>query len=106
MTFSEAVCRAVYRIPRGKVATYGQIAAIAGKPRAARAVASAMRSGPRGMPWHRVLGAGGRIKLTGTNAMEQRLLLESEGIRLQGMSVSLATYGWRLSLNFKFHPVK
>jgi methylated-DNA-protein-cysteine methyltransferase related protein len=79
-------------IPRGKVATYGQVAAAAGFPGAARQVVWALRAG-RGLPWHRVVGAGGRIRLPGEAGLEQRLRLESEGVRLEGGRIRLEEFG-------------
>jgi methylated-DNA-protein-cysteine methyltransferase-like protein len=73
----------VRRIPRGKVATYGQVAKAAGFPGAARQVVWALR-GARGIPWHRVIGAGGKILLPGEAGMEQRIRLENEGVRFRG----------------------
>ena len=78
----------VRKIPRGKVATYGQVAAAAGFPGAARQVVRALRSF-RGLPWHRVLGAGGAIRVPGENALEQRLLLEMEGVAFRGRRVNM-----------------
>ena len=72
----------VRRIPRGKVATYGQVAKAAGFPGAARQVVWALR-GARGIPWHRVIGAGGKILLPGEAGMEQRIRLENEGVRFR-----------------------
>ena len=61
--FRGAVYRFVRTIPRGRVVTYGQIAALLGAPRAARAVGMAMRHCPAGLPWHRVVNARGGISL-------------------------------------------
>ncbi len=72
----------VRRIPRGKVATYGQVAKAAGFPGAARQVVWALR-GARGIPWHRVIGAGGKILLPGEAGLEQRIRLENEGVRFR-----------------------
>jgi alkylated DNA nucleotide flippase Atl1 len=76
----EAVIR---RIPQGKVSTYGAIARVAGLPKGARLVARVLHRG-FGLPWQRVLGAGGQIKLHGDSAVEQRLRLEAEGVRFRG----------------------
>ncbi len=77
------IWRLVESIPCGRVATYGQIAALLGMPRAARTVGWALHSLPadRNTPWHRVVGAGGRITLPehGGRAV-QRLLLRREGV--------------------------
>ena len=69
-------------IPEGRVASYGRIAEIAGNPRGARQVARLLHSSSEkyGIPWHRILSAGGKISLTGILADEQRSLLEDEGI--------------------------
>ena len=76
----------VRRIPRGRVASYGSVARAAGRPGAARQVAWALRGAPRsaGLPWHRVLGAGGRILLPGEAGLEQRLRLQGEGVTFAG----------------------
>jgi methylated-DNA-protein-cysteine methyltransferase-like protein len=69
----------VRRIRRGSVMTYGEVAEAAGYPGAARQVVWALRnSGPR-VPWHRVVGAGLRIRLPGEAGLEQKLRLEQEG---------------------------
>ena len=69
----------VRKIPRGKVASYGDVARAAGFPGRARQVVWALR-GARGLAWHRVVGADGKILLPGENGLEQRLRLESEGV--------------------------
>jgi methylated-DNA-protein-cysteine methyltransferase-like protein len=86
--------RAIRAIPRGKVSTYGAIAKAAGYPRAARMVARILQRG-YGLPWQRVLGAGGQIKLTGESALEQRFRLESEGIRFRGRKVDMKAHEWK-----------
>lgn len=75
-------------IPSGKVSTYGGVARAAGFPGAARQVAAVLRRG-FGLPWQRVLGAGGAIKLQGDSAVEQRLRLEAEGVRFRGRKVDI-----------------
>jgi alkylated DNA nucleotide flippase Atl1 len=79
---------AIRRIPKGKVSTYGAIARAAGLPGAARQVAQVLHRG-YGLPWQRVLGAGGEIKLRGDSAIEQRLRLEAEGVRFRGRKVDM-----------------
>ena len=79
--------RVVARIPKGKVATYGAVAAAAGYPGAARQVAWALHNNSAGLPWHRVLGAGGRIRLPGASGLEQRMRLEQEGVAFRGSQV-------------------
>ena len=85
----ERVLATVRRIPKGKVATYGDVAAASGYPGAARQVVWALRSGGKAVPWHRVLGARGKILLTGENGFEQRLRLRSEGVAIDGDRVDL-----------------
>jgi methylated-DNA-protein-cysteine methyltransferase-like protein len=79
---------AIRRIPKGKVSTYGAIARAAGLPGAARQVAKVLHRS-YGLPWQRVLGAGGKIKLRGDSAIEQRLRLEAEGVRFRGRKVDM-----------------
>jgi methylated-DNA-protein-cysteine methyltransferase-like protein len=84
----QKILRQVRRIPRGKVATYGDVAYAAGFPGAARQVVWALHSS-RGLPWQRVVGAGGKILLTGEAAMEQRFRLENEGVKFVGLRVDM-----------------
>jgi methylated-DNA-protein-cysteine methyltransferase-like protein len=80
----EAIWRAVAAVPRGSVTTYGGVAARAGLPRRARLVGHALKVAPRSLmlPWHRIVGAGGRIAFPRGSAAhrEQRRRLISEGI--------------------------
>lgn len=82
---------AILQIPRGKVSTYGAIAKAAALPGHARQVAKVLR-GAYGLPWQRVLGSGGEIKLRGDSALEQRFRLESEGVRFRGRKVDMKTH--------------
>jgi len=86
----------IRKIPRGKVATYGQVASAAGFPRAARQVVWALRA-YQGLPWHRVVGAGGAIRLPGEQAFEQRMRLELEGVGFRGARVHMARHQYRWS---------
>ena len=81
-------------IPRGKVSTYGAVARAAGFPGAARQVVRALHASV-GLPWHRVLGAGGEVKLRGDYALEQRFRLQSEGVRFRGRRVDMANHEHR-----------
>lgn len=92
----QAILRIVRRIPRGKVATYGDVARAAGFPGAARQVAWALHGAGGKVPWQRVVGAGGRILLPGHAGMEQRLRLENEGVRFRGARVLLEKHAWKL----------
>jgi len=84
-TFQERVIDIIKNIPRGKVVTYGRIAAAAGNPRGARQVAYILHSCSRkeNLPWHRVINSKGAISLKPGNGYElQRKMLEEEGIKL------------------------
>lgn len=87
--------RIVRRIPRGRVATYGSVARAAGHPGTARQVAWALQSADAaGLPWHRVLGAAGRILLPGEAGLRQRMLLELEGVEFKGGRVDMKRFEW------------
>lgn len=93
-SFFHRVYELVEQIPRGRVATYGQVATLLGVPRGARAVGWALRALPRGrqrvVPWHRVVGAGGRISpRAGGGSLAQRRRLRAEGIRFHAGRVDL-----------------
>jgi len=88
----------VASIPRGRVATYGQVAALAGLARRARLVGHALRETPDGVdvPWHRVVNHQGRISARDEPASEhnQRRLLEAEGVRFIGDRVDMESHQW------------
>jgi len=86
-----AIAAAIRKIPRGRVSTYGAVAEAAGYPRCSRHVAKVLHQVP-GLPWQRVLGSGGRISLPGECGLEQRFLLEAEGVRFKGRRVDLAAF--------------
>ncbi len=98
--FARAVYALVRRIPRGRVMTYGQVAAVLGHPRAARAVGTALAqltpALARVVPWQRVINAAGGISIRGDILRPdlQRQLLELEGIVFRGARVDLARYRW------------
>ena len=85
---------AIRKIPKGKVSTYGAVARAAGYPGAARQVVGTLR-GSFGLPWHRVLGAGGEIKLRGDSAAEQRFRLQAEGVTFRGRRVNMKLHEFR-----------
>lgn len=95
------VYKVVAKIPHGKVATYGQVAELANMPRAARQVGyalAALRSGSRGIPWHRVINASGGISTRSEPGFEdlQRVLLEKEGVRFSASGrVDLVRVRWQ-----------
>ena len=87
--------KAIRQIPRGKVATYGQVAAAAGYPLYHRHVAAMLRQSHGTLPWQRVVGAGGEIKLKFEAGMEQRMRLEMEGVRFRGKRVNMTEHQHR-----------
>ena len=95
----ERIYKVVSSIPEGKVATYGQVAALAGHPGAARVVGWALHSAPEplGLPWHRVISATGKSSLPERSARQlQQALLEQEGVRFDRQGrVDLATFQWQ-----------
>ena len=97
MSFRVEVFRLVARIPRGRVVTYGQIAALLGRPRAARAVGRALRGCPSDLPWHRVVNAEGGISVRArvSSTLTQRIVLEQEGVAFRRGRVVLRVHAWR-----------
>lgn len=101
MSFYDKIYEVVQKIPKGKTATYGQIAALAGNPRAARAVGNALHKNPLPgiIPCHRVVNASGRLSPAFAFGGEsrQRELLEKEGVAfLDNGYVDLKTNLWRI----------
>lgn len=97
-TFTQRLVEVIKSIPRGQVATYGQLAAMAGNPRGARQVVRVLASlsAKEGLPWHRVINARGTISLTGAGFDEQKALLEAEGVAVDGRgAIDLNAYQWR-----------
>jgi O-6-methylguanine DNA methyltransferase len=87
-SFAQRVLTVVRRIPPGRVATYGDVAAMAGRPRAARAVGNIMRGCTRrDVPCHRVIAAGGRLGGYGGSEALKRSLIVAEGIVVSGARV-------------------
>jgi methylated-DNA-protein-cysteine methyltransferase related protein len=99
MTIHGCILDVIRKIPRARVSTYGAIARAAGFPGSARQVGRLLR-GSSGLPWHRVVGAGGEIKVPGDYAMEQRFRLESEGVLFRGRRVDMKGF------EFRFRDVK
>lgn len=97
-TFSERAKRIIKKIPRGKVATYGQIAACAGNPLGSRQVAYLLHASSRKdkLPWHRVINGQGRISLRPGEGYEtQKMLLLKEGIKFgKDDIVNFDKYRW------------
>src|ERR1700723_2945363 len=85
--------RMILSIPPGRVSTYGRVATAAGYPRYHRAVARLLRTDPVDqLPWHRVVGAGGEIRLRGAAAHEQRARLKLEGVRFRRKRVDMGHF--------------
>ena len=96
MGYFEDIQRVVRRIPRGKVVTYGSVARAAGHAGTARQVAWALCNPRAGkIPWHRVLGSGGKILLSGEEGLHQRTLLEIEGVLFKGSRVDMDCCEWK-----------
>ncbi|PYN75583.1 MAG: methyltransferase [Candidatus Rokuibacteriota bacterium] len=97
MTFKTSVLRLVARIPRGRVATYGQVAVLVGRPRSARAVGQVMRDAD-GVPWHRVVNSLGGISRRPrvSGMVTQRIRLEQEGVQFRRGRVVLPRFRWRV----------
>ena len=98
---SRRIIALIRAIPRGRVASYGQIAAMAGLPNGARQVARLLHSssGAHRLPWHRVINASGGISLApGAGGELQRALLEREGVAFVRGKVALSKHGWRPTL--------
>lgn len=94
--FNLAVLAVVRRIPPGRIATYGDVAEMAGRPRAARAVGNIMRGcRDAGVPCHRVVGAGGALGGYGGNLELKRALLRAEGVVVFGRRIrAFASARW------------
>jgi methylated-DNA-protein-cysteine methyltransferase-like protein len=81
-------------IPRGHVSSYGAVARAAGIPRGARLVVRTL-SQSEGLPWHRVVAAGGRIAIPGEGGLDQRFRLEMEGVKFSGRKVRMAEFEYK-----------
>jgi len=96
-TFTEQAIKVIVSVPAGKVLTYGQVARLAGSPRAARQVGWLLNSmsDKYKMPWHRIINSKGEISLRDPeSAFIQKMLLESEGISVIDHKISLKKYLW------------
>lgn len=92
----QRVLATVDSIPEGQVASYGQVAEEAGLPRSARFVGSVLKRfvNNETVPWHRVLGSDGTIRVTGGIARDQARLLRAEGVTVVKGRVKLSDCGW------------
>lgn len=94
----ERIWQIIYQIPRGRVASYGQVATLAGLPGRARLVGHTLKNLPKptALPWHRVCNSQGRLSLPlgSPSYAEQKKRLEEEGILFVNGRITLKTYGW------------
>lgn len=99
-SFTRTVQAVVASIPKGKVATYGQVAELAGSPGAARAVGTIMRTNKdtEAVPCHRVVGSTGALTgyAYGNGILTKKQLLEKEGVKFAGAKVDLKLSQWRV----------
>ena len=95
----QRIWQAVHAIPKGKVASYGQIAALAGLPRAARFAGSSLKGLPNNtrIPWHRVINSQGKISLPQTSPSYSLQIkrLNNEGVLVKNGKISLREYQWQ-----------
>jgi methylated-DNA-protein-cysteine methyltransferase-like protein len=97
-TTHQSIFAVIRRIPRGRVATYGQVAKRVRPACGARQVGYALAALPdhTAVPWHRVVNAAGKISLRGHSAVTQRLRLLAEGVEVsEGGRLDLARYAWK-----------
>ena len=99
MSFNQRVIEIIKSIPKGKIATYGQVAALAGNPRGARMVVRVLHTSSKkeNLPWHRVINSKGKISLPPGSGFElQKALLKKEGIVFkEDDSVDLKSFLWK-----------
>jgi methylated-DNA-protein-cysteine methyltransferase-like protein len=88
----------ILSIPRGHVSSYGAVARTAGIPRGARLVVRTLGQS-HGLPWHRVVAAGGRIAIPGEGGLDQRFRLEMEGVKFSGKKVRMAEFEYKFPRN-------
>jgi len=84
----------VRRVPRGRVTTYGDVARAAGFPTCSRQAAWCLKKFDPALPWHRVIGKGGKVLLRGPSGVEQVQRLEAEGVTVAGTRVDLRRFGY------------
>lgn len=98
-SFPQRVFQILAAVPEGHVTTYGDIALLAGSPRAARQVGGVLKRLPEGsrLPWHRVVNRMGQLSLTGPDFLRQREALVAEGITVSGDGqIDMSRYRWRI----------
>lgn len=90
----DAMRAVVRRVPRGRVTTYGDVARAAGFPTCSRQAAWCLKKFDPALPWHRVIGKGGKILLRGPSGVEQVQRLAVEGVEVNGTRVDLKRFGF------------
>jgi methylated-DNA-protein-cysteine methyltransferase related protein len=95
----------IMKIPRGHVSSYGAVARAAGIPGGARLVVRILGQS-HGLPWHRVVAAGGRIAIPGEGGLDQRFRLEMEGVKFSGKKVRMAEFEFKFRAKAKTTVVK
>ena len=95
----------IMKIPRGKVSSYGAVARAAGFSGGARQVVRALHQS-HGLPWHRVVAAGGRIALPSEAGLDQRFRLEMEGVKFAGKKVRMAEFEFKFRAKAKKKAIK
>jgi methylated-DNA-protein-cysteine methyltransferase-like protein len=104
----DPVYRLVKQIPRGRVTTYGELAKALRLRGGARVVGYAMAATPRGrgIPWHRVVGAGGKVTMPEPHASLQRRLLATEGVPIEGTRIAMKQFAWSPKSRAKLRKTK
>lgn len=106
--FTKKIIRLIRSIPRGKVASYGQIAKLAGKPHGSRGVAWILHSSSRAhaLPWQRVINAKGRISFPEDSReyARQISLLEKEGVEIENGKIDLKKFLWGKKVSGRRFP--
>ena len=102
----DPVYRLIKKIPKGRVTTYGDLARKLRLRGGARAVGYAMAACPsgKGIPWHRVVGAGGRLLIPEPHGSLQRRLLEAEGVHVEFERIDMSQYAWKPSAERRSRP--
>ncbi|NVK56949.1 MAG: MGMT family protein [Alteromonadaceae bacterium] len=108
-TAVERIRHTVSLVPKGKVASYGQVADLAGLPGRARYVGYCLRNTPSSvsLPWHRIVRSDGKLAFPehSDTARSQQTLLHAEGITVSNNRVSIGKYGWQPDLAALLHDI-
>jgi methylated-DNA-protein-cysteine methyltransferase-like protein len=102
---SRKIRETILKVPRGHVSSYGAIARAAGFPGGARQVVRALAQS-HGLPWHRIVAAGGRIAIPGEGGLDQRFRLEMEGVKFSGKKVRMAEFEFKFRAKAKKKAIK